>query len=550
MATGLIVNVGADTTEFKQEIRELPKEFEKAEQEITQSAGKVNTAVGGLLKGLFSAGMLVAMERLINHFDKVADAASKYGETAEDIQRVGVAAEMSGSSIDSVAMAMERAGIAAAKAARGNEEFVEKFNRARIDPTAFAAATLSERVEMVAEAQRLAGDSGQRLAAVLEAIGDGAASIDFQRISEEMGDVAVASDDTVEKLSRANDMIGKGKNQLMVWGAEVMGLFGNMSEVIGSAAGGAGLMTIKQMEQAEELANAAARLRQQNKLFLDSSGNPIQAPTGFFETFNQTEEFLEKRRENERLIAEEVARYKNEQKEAEKASRLSADAAEELKEKLSDQREQRTKILELGLQIKEAEAAGNKVLADKLRYQEDIEKGILKYKDAEDAYGMAVREANAELAKRNGILNKSNSSGIEQIVAIRENYRKALAYDPKQSEEERKKAFEEYRNLTRQNPELLRIDMQAKLSDLAKRRVTADPIKQAVASLLGGGAIDRSIASAAMTEPERQRAEAATRSAAPGTATEADKIATETTLQKVANFLEQLNTKLPQPVLV
>lgn len=55
---------------------------------------------------------------------------------------------------------------------------------------------------------------------------------------------------------------------------------------------------------------------------------------------------------------------------------------------------------------------------------------------------------------------------------------------------------------------------------------------------------------AAQPEAARQRAEAATRSATPGTAAEADKIATETTLQKVAKFLEELNTKLPQPVLV
>ena len=124
MATGLQIKVGADTTEFKQEIRQLPKEFQKAEEEIAQSAERVGGALDGALKGLLTAGTVVALERIINHFDKVADAASKYGETAEDIQRVGTAAEMTGGNIDSVAMAMERAGVAAAKAARGNEEFV------------------------------------------------------------------------------------------------------------------------------------------------------------------------------------------------------------------------------------------------------------------------------------------------------------------------------------------------------------------------------------------------------------------------------------------
>ena len=55
---------------------------------------------------------------------------------------------------------------------------------------------------------------------------------------------------------------------------------------------------------------------------------------------------------------------------------------------------------------------------------------------------------------------------------------------------------------------------------------------------------------AATPEAARKRAESTGGQAAAATTAEADKIATETTLQKVANFLEQLNTKLPQPVLV
>lgn len=55
---------------------------------------------------------------------------------------------------------------------------------------------------------------------------------------------------------------------------------------------------------------------------------------------------------------------------------------------------------------------------------------------------------------------------------------------------------------------------------------------------------------AAQPEAARQRSESASRATASATSDEADKIATETTLQKVAKFLEELNTKLPQPVLV
>ena len=54
-----------------------------------------------------------------------------------------------------------------------------------------------------------------------------------------------------------------------------------------------------------------------------------------------------------------------------------------------------------------------------------------------------------------------------------------------------------------------------------------------------------------MTEPERQRAAAAAAELhGAGASADSEKIATESTLQKVAKFLEELNTKLPQPVLV
>jgi hypothetical protein len=106
-----------------------------------------------------------------------------------------------------------------------------------------------------------------------------------------------------------------------------------------------------------------------------------------------------------------------------------------------------------------------------------------------------------------------------------------------------------YHDLTRQNPELLRFDVQAKLSNLAKTTAVGDPIKAAVQSLIGGSA-GQFFEGASLTESERQRAATSAGQGGSAITAEADKIATETTLQKVANFLEQLNTKLPQPVLV
>lgn len=551
MATGLQIKVGADTTEFRQEIRELPREFEKAEQEISASADRVGGAIDGALKGLISAGTVVALERVINHFDKVADAASKYGATAEDIQRVGFAAELTGGNVDTVAQAMERAGVAAAKAARGNEEFVEKFNRAGIDAVAFSTATLTERVKMVAAAQREAGASGDQHAAILEAVGDGAASIDFQRIADEMGNVIVASNETVEQLSRANDLMLAAKSTAMAFAAEGLGLVADYFERIGSILGegdggvlgllrsfnriamqltpfasvanmlGLGGQTIKEMEDAEKRLNAIALLRSRDGVD------------------NATEE----------QIKAEMRAIEEREKAANKASAQTNRLLEEGKAKTENSAKIKQRLLEIQLELKEAEVAGNQELAEKLRQSEDLYKGILKYKDAEDAYGMAVREANAELAKRNSLIKSQNSGGLGEILRIRENYRQALTYDPMQSKEDRQAAFREYEALISKHPELKRMDVQAKLAQMqTSAAVQSDPIKQAIASLINGGAAQKALERGAMTEPEIARQQE--KLSEPSAKSKETKIATETTLQKVANFLEQLNTKLPQPVLV
>jgi hypothetical protein len=528
MATGLQIKVGADTTEFKQEIRQLPKEFQKAEEEIAQSAERVGGALDGALKGLLTAGTVVALERIINHFDKVADAASKYGETAEDIQRVAFAAELTGDSLDSVAMAMERAGVAAAKAARGNQEFVEKFNRAGIDAVAFSAASLTERVDMVASAQLSAGASGEKHAAVLEALGNAIAGIDFKRISDGMDEVVVASDETVKKLSRANDMLVKAKQLALVAGAEGMGVFGDEMERVGAILGGSsgglistlgslnqilvkltpfapiskllgfGGQTEKEMEDAEKRFNAIALLRSRDG------------------TNNATED----------QIKAEIQAMKEREKIASRPPPPGSDDDLDNKNTKTEKNAQiKQRLLEISLQLKEAEAANNSELVDHLKHSEDLYKGILKYKDAEDGYGMAVREANAELAKRQQIVSKGSQGGSE-FEQVRAKYIEGLSRFTSSLSPEELKARQEnsqrYHELTRLNPELLNV----------------------------GGAASRMANAAAMTEPERQRAEAAGRTSSPGAAADADKIATETTLQKAVEFLKELTGKLPQPVLV
>jgi hypothetical protein len=359
-------------------------------------------------------------------------------------------------------------------------------------------------------------------------VGQGAASIDFQRIADEMGNVIVASNETVAQLSRANDLMNQARHTAMVFAAEGLGLLGDHFERIGSILGegdsgvlgklakwirfssqfspaagafdmlGLGGETIKEMEDAEKRLNAIALLRSR-----DGVNNA-----------------------NEEQIKAEMRAIEERERAASSANAATNAEIEKGKETTEQNAKIKQRLLEIQLELKEAEAAGNRELVDKLRHSEDLYKGILKYKDAEDGYGMAVREANAELAKREQLLNKGAGKAPTEFEQVGAKYIEGLskfthALTPEE-QQARTENSRRYHEMTRLNPELLNI----------------------------GGAAAQMANAAAMTEPERQRAATSASQGGSATTAEADKIATETTLQKVANFLEQLNTKLPQPVLV
>jgi hypothetical protein len=517
-------NVSANTAQFQSGMRQVSTVAKG-------TAAGIKSAFAGVGTMLVGGAIVSGLKSLMNDFDRVGKLATRFDTSAESIQRVSVAAQVAGTDVEAVANAMTKAGIAASKAAESGGQMAELFQRAGISARDFAAANVDEKLLMIAEAYRAAGTDASKTNAIIEIMGSRAGAnlipliSNLESLKSEMAGVAVATDETVRRIEAANDAMTRQGNTIKVYFAEALGFYTQTAERIGSLVAGVGPQTIAEMERAQDLANAANRLAKESKLILDESGKPVAAPTGFFENFGQTKEFLEQRKENERRIAEEADRFKKEQKEATTATKELGQASEQVAAKMTGQLEQRSKILELGLQIKEAEAAGNEALADKLRYQEDIEKGILKYKDAEDAYGMAVREANAELAKRQQMLSKGSQGGSE-FEQVRAKYIEGLSRSTNSLSPEELKARKEnsqrYHELTRLNPELLNV----------------------------GGAASRMANAAGMTEPERQRAEAAGRTSSPGAASEAAQMATETTLQKAVEFLKELTGKLPQPVLV
>lgn len=436
-------NVSANTAQFDAAMRRVGS--------VAQTTGdRVRSAFSGL-GGLLAGGAIVAgLQNILSKMDDISDRAKRFGVTAEEIQRVGNAADIVGTNFDSVARAINRTGVAANKAAREGGSVAEAFARVNLDPAAFAAASLEERIQMIGKAQQAANGDAQKMSDLFEVIGVKASNINFTELLAEMKQVNAASNETVETLAEANDRLEKAGQFATVFGANLINGISKAAERFGSLLAGAGFKTIEELDQQIARDNASGRLQQKGQLLLGADGKPITDPGAIAPNTRATQDLRSKAAENARRIDAEVARAEAERKSAENARRrIRTEGEEDPSEPV------RKASIDVAAKLKEIEGI----------YQKEIQ-----------------------------AINSSPVSLSEQTQA--------------------------------------RIRLDAQYLQ-AKRQ-----------------AFGQMTTEAAQPEAARQRSDSSSRAPTSATAAEADKIATETTLQKVAKFLEELNTKLPQPVLV
>jgi len=309
MAFGSIWKFGADNSEYKKAVREMPSEMDKSARQIESRTKEMGSKMSGAMReftGILAGGAMVAsLNKLLNQFGRIDDLAIRFGTNAESIQRVGHAAQLAGTDIEAVANAMTKAGIAATTAAREGGKAAETFGRAGISARSFADADLAQKVVMIAEAYAKAGGNADKTAAIIEIMGARAGAnlipliSNLEELRERMSGVAVASSEMTKRLAEAGDMLDKWKNQLTIAAVGGIQVFTDSMERLGSIlAQGDGLFrlvdglakatrgniiplfevlgtsrTIAEMEQIELRAQAIAQLTREGLLTGSDSQN-------------------------------------------------------------------------------------------------------------------------------------------------------------------------------------------------------------------------------------------------------------------------------------
>lgn len=418
MAVGSQWKFGADASEYKRVVREMPSEMDRAASKIEgrtkQMSGKVSAFMGELGSIIAGGAIVSGLTGLLKKMDDISDGARRIGISTVEFQKIGNAAELVGTSVEAVNKAMIRAGVAANKAAREGGSMAEAFARANLDPAKFAAAGLEERIKMVAEAQRAANGDAQKMSQLFEAIGVKAAGIDFSALAEEMANVNAASDETVQALARANDELDKAKQNATIFGANLLRGISDASEAIGNLLGGGPGDTNAQAVAEAKRANAEHILRTEGKLLPDDTKTVFRGlsaiPGDDVSGIGAVPERVKGPNaiENDRRIEEKLRALEAEAKAREEAARAAKDQAEAEKDVAAATGEKAKQegaalrfkqyMLEIDLKIKEAQAEGNKEREAQLSKLKSWTEAAIKY---EGDFDMAARDVNATLKERN-----------------------------------------------------------------------------------------------------------------------------------------------------
>jgi hypothetical protein len=387
MDGGIKFDVSANTAKFDADMARVGNVATRTSDKVRQAF----SGIGGLLAG---GAILGGLKTVMDDFDKVAKVATRFGASAEDIQRVGVAADLAGVSIDTVARVLTKMSVAASEASNGNEAMAEAFKRAGINAEQFKNAGLEEQLIMLSEAFNRARGNADATNQVIQLMGTRAAGqmiplIDnTAALREEMAGVSTASDETVRRIEAANDRLTRFFNDIKVGAANAIGFITDTAERWGSLFGGAGMKTIAELDEIELRANAIHQLTVEGLL----GGNDAENARLIAERMEEIQNRLKGNKDLTGLINEDLDTANDLEKE--KTSEL--ERQQRLLEQQESKRKEAIKDAQFEVELIEAKLRGDKARVNALEEQRDFERAL---KDT-DSFETAANVAAAKSAER------------------------------------------------------------------------------------------------------------------------------------------------------
>jgi hypothetical protein len=149
---------------------------------------------------------------MVDEMDRIGKLSTRLGVTAEEFQKLARVAELGGSDAEEFAAAMGKAAIAAERAGKSGA-LADAFASLKIDPEQFISATMTDRVQMIADGMKAAGNQGEKFNAIVQILGRSGLNLipAFEGFDEAaraaMENAATYSNDAVQAAQDLNDSL-------------------------------------------------------------------------------------------------------------------------------------------------------------------------------------------------------------------------------------------------------------------------------------------------------------------------------------------------------
>ena len=227
---GILIKLSVNSGEFVKELNDIEKKMQGFKElgEKLQKTGLVISAMGASVVGSFG----LMFKSFADNADALSKMSQKTGIAVESLQELKYAADLSGTSIDSVLVGVRYLSKAVTEARDGNQQYLDSFKNLKINieelqglnpeeqfyKIAGAIADIKNPTERTARAIEFFGRSGTELLPMLKNGSDG-----LKQMAEEFRKYGVAIDEgTAQAAEEFNDTLDRIKTSFS-------GLFGIIS---------------------------------------------------------------------------------------------------------------------------------------------------------------------------------------------------------------------------------------------------------------------------------------------------------------------------------
>ena len=205
--------------------------FKSGLDEMRGQAAQFSSQIRGMFLQAFSVGAIIASFRSwMVEMDRVQKLGQRFNETAEDIQRVGLAAELAGGNLELAAKSTTKVTQAASEAARGNTELTASFQALGIDATAFLALSMPEKLVELSRAYQTSSGSAAAQLAIMKLLGEEGLNL-VPLLAQGPEALKAAFDKALPSSQSTVDSVANLHDNLTILGNKAKWLFGVVATV-------------------------------------------------------------------------------------------------------------------------------------------------------------------------------------------------------------------------------------------------------------------------------------------------------------------------------